>query len=42
MSHLAHVAAAWGLAAVLCLHAGAAVWHQVVLRNGLLGRILHG
>lgn len=41
-AHLVHVGAAWGLAALLCLHAGAAVWHQVVARDGLLGGMLHG
>lgn len=41
-ARLGHVAAAWGLAAVLALHAGAAVWHQLVCRDGLMGRMLHG
>jgi cytochrome b561 len=37
-----HVAAATALAALLALHAGAALWHQLVDRDRLLARMILG
>lgn len=36
----AHDILAWALAALVALHAGAAVWHHVVARDGTLRRML--
>jgi superoxide oxidase len=35
-----HAILAWALTAIVGVHAGAAVWHQVVLRDGTLTRML--
>ncbi|MCL1500452.1 cytochrome b/b6 domain-containing protein [Xanthomonas nasturtii] len=37
-----HLNAAWALLALVLLHIGAALWHHLVLRDGLLGRVLPG
>ena len=41
-AHAVHVAAAWSLAAVLALHAGAALWHQLVRRDRVLAAMIRG
>ena len=35
-----HAALAWALTGIVALHAGAAVWHQVILHDGTLQRML--
>ncbi|KTF36526.1 cytochrome C oxidase [Xanthomonas vesicatoria] len=37
-----HLNAAWALLALVILHIGAALWHHLVLRDGLLYRVLPG
>ncbi|UIE44950.1 hypothetical protein FICKIIDM_04094 [Xanthomonas citri pv. punicae] len=37
-----HLNAAWALLALVLLHIGAALWHHLVLRDGLLRRVLPG
>ncbi|MEA9556436.1 cytochrome b/b6 domain-containing protein [Xanthomonas nasturtii] len=37
-----HLNAAWALLALVTLHIGAALWHHLVLRDGLLYRVLPG
>lgn len=41
-AHLMHRAAAILLAALIALHVAAALWHQFVLRDGLISRMLRG
>jgi len=41
-AHAVHVAAAWSLATVLALHAGAALWHQLVRRDRVLVAMIRG
>ena len=37
-----HAGAAFTLAALLALHAAAALWHQFVVRDGLIARMIRG
>ncbi|MFO3704193.1 cytochrome b [Xanthomonas codiaei] len=37
-----HLNAAWALLALVLVHIGAALWHHLVLRDGLLRRVLPG
>lgn len=41
-AHLVHAAAASGLAAVLAIHAGAALWHHFVRRDRVLRAMISG
>jgi cytochrome b561 len=35
-----HATLAWALTALVAVHIGAAVWHQVIVRDGTLRRML--
>ncbi|MET0254913.1 MAG: cytochrome b [Luteibacter sp.] len=37
--HMWHLDAAWALLALVCLHAGAALWHHFIRRDGVLRRM---
>lgn len=41
-ARLVHTTSAYALATLLLLHAGAALWHQGVRRDGLLSRMVRG
>ncbi len=41
-AHTVHVASAILLAAVLALHAGAALWHHVIRRDRVLAAMIRG
>jgi cytochrome b561 len=40
LTKLLHEGGAWCLLALVCVHAGAAFWHELVLKDGVLRRML--